>query len=155
VLVGRSLPLGVEPARQRRHTAHRAAIAGRAVWGHPEARPGQTWTPWCRVTGHPSSTQRTDLVPDEVKNAVQLCHRGVPVSLRFIPVVSGLSATIGQGQGQVLVAPTSADQGTFAVEVTVNVHGAGPEVTFAVARAVDLIRMGSAPWRRAGCRWAT
>jgi hypothetical protein len=60
------------------------------------------------------------------------------VSLRFIPVVSGLSATIGQGQGQVLVAPTSADQGTFAVEVTVNVHGAGPEVTFAVARAVDL-----------------
>jgi hypothetical protein len=51
---------------------------------------------------------------------------------------SHLSAISGQGQGQVTVAPTSEDQGTFAVQVTVNVHGAPPDVTFAVARAVDL-----------------
>jgi hypothetical protein len=49
---------------------------------------------------------------------------------------SGLFAVSGQGQGQVLVAPTSADQGTFAVEVTINIHDVGPGVTFAVARAV-------------------
>jgi len=47
---------------------------------------------------------------------------------------SELFAVTGQGQGQVLVAPTSADQGTFAVEVTMNI----PDGTFAVARAVDL-----------------
>jgi hypothetical protein len=51
---------------------------------------------------------------------------------------SELFAVSGQGQGQVLVAPTSADQGTFAVEVTINIHGAVPDGTFAVARAVDL-----------------
>jgi hypothetical protein len=51
---------------------------------------------------------------------------------------SALSATIGQGRGEVLVAPTAEDQGTFAAQVTVNVHGAGPDVSFAVARAVDL-----------------
>jgi hypothetical protein len=37
-----------------------------------------------------------------------------------------------------LVAPTAEDQGTFAVQVTVNIHGATPTTTFAVARAVDL-----------------
>ena len=51
---------------------------------------------------------------------------------------SELFAVSGQGQGQVLVAPTAADQGTFAVEVTMNIHGAIPDGTFAVARAVDL-----------------
>jgi hypothetical protein len=51
---------------------------------------------------------------------------------------SNLSAVTGQGAGQVLVAPTSEDQGTFAVQVEINIHDAAPNVTFAVARAVDL-----------------
>ena len=51
---------------------------------------------------------------------------------------STLTAVTGQGTGHVLVAPTSEDQGTFAVQVEVNIHGATPNTTFAVARAVDL-----------------
>ena len=51
---------------------------------------------------------------------------------------STLTAITGQGTGQVLVAPTAEDQGTFAVQVEVNVHGATPNTSFAVARAVDL-----------------
>jgi hypothetical protein len=51
---------------------------------------------------------------------------------------STLTAVTGQGTGHVLVAPTAEDQGTFAVQVTVNIHGAMPDTTFAVARAVDL-----------------
>jgi hypothetical protein len=51
---------------------------------------------------------------------------------------STLTAVTGQGTGHVLVAPTSEDQGTFAVQITVNIHGATPNTTFTVARAVDL-----------------
>jgi hypothetical protein len=51
---------------------------------------------------------------------------------------STLTAVTGQGTGHVLVAPTAEDQGTFAVQVTVNIHGATPNTTFTVARAVDL-----------------
>jgi hypothetical protein len=51
---------------------------------------------------------------------------------------STLTAVTGQGTGHVLVAPTSEDQGTFAVQIEVNIRGAAPSVTFAVARAVDL-----------------
>jgi hypothetical protein len=51
---------------------------------------------------------------------------------------STLIAVTGQGTGHVLVAPTSQDHGTFAVQVEVNIHNAAPGVTFAVARAVDL-----------------
>jgi hypothetical protein len=51
---------------------------------------------------------------------------------------STLTAVTGQGTGHVLVAPTAEDQGTFAVQVEVNIHGAAPNTTFAVARAVDL-----------------
>jgi hypothetical protein len=51
---------------------------------------------------------------------------------------STLTAVTGQGTGYVLVAPTSEDQGTFAVQIEVNIHDAAPNVTFAVARAVDL-----------------
>jgi hypothetical protein len=51
---------------------------------------------------------------------------------------STLTTITGQGTGHVLVAPTAEDQGTFAVQVTVNIHGAAPNTTFAVARAVDL-----------------
>jgi hypothetical protein len=55
---------------------------------------------------------------------------------------STLTAVTGQGTGHVLVAPTSQDHGTFAVQVEVNIHNAAPGVTFAVARAVDLIPDG-------------
>jgi hypothetical protein len=51
---------------------------------------------------------------------------------------STLTAVTRQGTGHVLVAPTSEDQGTFAVQVEANIHGAAPNVTFALARAVDL-----------------
>jgi hypothetical protein len=51
---------------------------------------------------------------------------------------STLTPITGQGTGHVLVAPTAEDQGTFAVQITVNIHGAAPNTTFAVARAVDL-----------------
>ena len=51
---------------------------------------------------------------------------------------STLTAVTGQGTGHVLVAPTSEDQGTFAAQITVNIHGATPNTTFVVARAVDL-----------------
>lgn len=47
------------------------------------------------------------------------------------------------GSGQVLIAPSAKDQGTFAVEVTINVHGASPSTTYTVYRAVDLIPDGT------------
>jgi hypothetical protein len=49
-----------------------------------------------------------------------------------------LVAVAGHGAGRVLVAPTGEDQGTFAVQITVNVHGASPQTSFTVSRAVDL-----------------
>src|SRR5689334_9286977 len=44
----------------------------------------------------------------------------------------------GTGTGMALIAPTAEDHGTFAVEVTVNVHDASPNTTYTVSRAVDL-----------------
>ena len=49
-----------------------------------------------------------------------------------------LTAVSGTGTGTVLIAPTAQDHGTFAVEVTVNIHDATPSTTYTVARAVDL-----------------
>ena|SRR5215510_5133472 len=49
-----------------------------------------------------------------------------------------LTAASGSGSGLVLIAPTAKDHGTFAVEVTVNIHGASPNMTYTAARAVDL-----------------
>ena len=51
---------------------------------------------------------------------------------------STLTTITGQGTGHVLVAPTAEDQGTFAAQITVNIHGATPNTIFTVARAVDL-----------------
>jgi hypothetical protein len=51
---------------------------------------------------------------------------------------AALTAVSGTGAGQVLIAPTAEDRGTFAVEVTVNVHDASPNMTYIVSRAVDL-----------------
>ena len=49
-----------------------------------------------------------------------------------------LTAVSGTGSGLVLIAPTAQDHGTFAVEVTVNIHGAAPNMEYTVSRAVDL-----------------
>lgn len=51
---------------------------------------------------------------------------------------SDLSAVSGQGTGRVIVSSTAEDQGTFAVQITVAVHGASPGTTFIVQRAFDL-----------------
>ena len=49
-----------------------------------------------------------------------------------------LTAVSGSGSGLVLIAPTAQDQGTFAVEVTVNIQDASPNMQYTVSRAVDL-----------------
>src|SRR6266567_2855041 len=49
-----------------------------------------------------------------------------------------LAAVSGTGSGLALIAPTAEDQGTFAVEVTVSVHDASPNMIYSVSRAVDL-----------------
>ena len=51
---------------------------------------------------------------------------------------AALTAVSGTGSGLVLIAPTAEDHGTFAVEVTVNIHDASPNMTYTVSRAVDL-----------------
>jgi hypothetical protein len=43
----------------------------------------------------------------------------------------------GTGSGQVLIAPTARDHGTFAVEITINVHGASPDTVYTVTRFPD------------------
>lgn len=55
---------------------------------------------------------------------------------------SDLVALTGQGAGRVLIAPTRADQGTFAAQITVNVHGAAQDTSFTIARAADLVADG-------------
>jgi hypothetical protein len=51
---------------------------------------------------------------------------------------AALTAVSGTGSGMVLIAPTAEDHGTFAVQITVNVHDASPNMTYIVSRAVDL-----------------
>ena len=51
---------------------------------------------------------------------------------------TALTAVSGAGSGLVLIAPTAEDQGTFAVQITVNVHDASPNMAYTVSRAVDL-----------------
>jgi hypothetical protein len=51
---------------------------------------------------------------------------------------AALTAVSGTGSGQVLIAPSAKDRGTFAVEVTINVHGASPRTAYTIYRAVDL-----------------
>jgi hypothetical protein len=47
---------------------------------------------------------------------------------------SVLTAVSGQGTGLVNIAPTSAAQGSLDARVTVNIHNAAPDTTFAVIR---------------------
>ena len=56
---------------------------------------------------------------------------------------SDLTAISGVGLGRVNISPTSQDQGTFAAEITLNVHDAAPNTTFFVRRAPDLVPDGN------------
>jgi hypothetical protein len=56
---------------------------------------------------------------------------------------SDLTAISGVGLGHVNISPTSQDQGTFAAEITLNVHDAAPNTTFFVRRAPDLVPDGN------------
>jgi hypothetical protein len=53
-------------------------------------------------------------------------------------VHAALTPVSGTGSGQVLIAPTAEDHGTFAAQITINVRGALPDATYNVTRAVDL-----------------
>jgi hypothetical protein len=50
---------------------------------------------------------------------------------------SNLTAVTGHGMGSVIVSPEAGDQGTFAAQITVNVHDASPNTTFTVTKAAD------------------
>lgn len=50
---------------------------------------------------------------------------------------SELTAVSGQGSGFVSDSPTAEDHGSLFVEFEVNIHGALPNTTYAVQRAVD------------------
>jgi hypothetical protein len=56
---------------------------------------------------------------------------------------SPLVAMTGVGSGRVLISSTAEDQGTFAVQITVTLHGAVPQTTFSVSRAVNFQPDGS------------
>jgi hypothetical protein len=49
-----------------------------------------------------------------------------------------LTAVSGTGSGRVLIAPYAKLHGRFAAAVTINVHGASPDMTYAVTRYPDL-----------------
>jgi hypothetical protein len=51
--------------------------------------------------------------------------------------MSVLTAVTGQGTGLVIISPTSAGQGNFVAQLTVNIHGATPNTTFSFTRSID------------------
>src|SRR5512133_2611783 len=55
---------------------------------------------------------------------------------------ASLTAQIGTGSGQVLIAPTAKDHGTFAVEITINVKGASQNTVYTVTRFPDITADG-------------
>jgi len=50
---------------------------------------------------------------------------------------SELTAVTGQGLGKVIVSPTSSNIANFVAQVKINIHGAAPNTTFTITRAVD------------------
>jgi hypothetical protein len=52
-------------------------------------------------------------------------------------VQASLTAEVGTGSGQVLIAPYAKLHGSFAAEVTINVQGASPDTTYTVTRYPD------------------
>jgi hypothetical protein len=73
---------------------------------------------------------------------VLICAIGLLVSTNVAlaekDTQSELTAIAGEGSGRVIVSPTAEDDGTFAVEITINIHDAAPDTTFFVRRAPDL-----------------
>src|SRR5262245_8091307 len=63
---------------------------------------------------------------------------GASVALAEPDAQSELTAIAGEGSGRVVVSPTAEDHGSFAAEITINIHGAAPNTTFLVRRAPDL-----------------
>jgi hypothetical protein len=55
---------------------------------------------------------------------------------------SELTAITGEGTGMVIVSSTAEDQGTFAAQITLNIHDAQPNTTFLIQRAPDLVPDG-------------
>jgi hypothetical protein len=53
-------------------------------------------------------------------------------------VQATLTAVSGTGSGRVLIAPSAKLHGRFAAAVTINVHGASPDMTYVVTRYPDL-----------------
>ncbi len=51
---------------------------------------------------------------------------------------SELTAIAGEGSGMVIVSSTAENHGTFAAEITINIHNAAPDTVFFVRRAPDL-----------------
>ena len=64
----------------------------------------------------------------------------VPQAALAAPFGAGsqLTAVVGQGSGAVKLSPESRDHVTLHLQGTVNVHGAMPNATFTVQRAIDL-----------------
>ena len=58
--------------------------------------------------------------------------------------MSALTAVMGHGTGMVIVSPTSAGKGDFVAQVKVNIHGAAPNTTFSVTRALAAPHSGCA-----------
>ncbi len=55
---------------------------------------------------------------------------------------SELTPIAGQGTGMVIVSSTAEDQGTFAAQITLNIHDAQPNTTFLIQRSPDLVPDG-------------
>jgi hypothetical protein len=91
------------------------------------------------------NTSRSILFKHAVTFLTAIGMLWLPVSSAFAEGVaqSELIATTGQGAGRAIVAPTAQDQGTFAAEITVNIHAAAPNTTFSVWRTPDLVADGN------------
>jgi hypothetical protein len=64
----------------------------------------------------------------------------VPQAALAAPFGAGspLTAVVGQGSGAVKLSPESRVHGTLHLQATVRLHGAAPNTTFIVQRAIDL-----------------
>jgi hypothetical protein len=58
--------------------------------------------------------------------------------------MSALTAVTGHGTGMVIVSPTGAGKGSFVAQVKVNIHGAAPNTTFSITRALAFPNTGCA-----------
>ena len=93
------------------------------------------------------SEKGTNMVACKSRTVAGLVGSTVMMGLLSFPTTAvadptGAQATItpvtGTGSGQVLIAPTARDHGTFAVEITINVKGASPNTVYTVSRIPDL-----------------